>query len=388
MKKSLMFIAVMAVLMSLIGFGIIQSRTAEETIKSVIDGKGVPSATASPGVPQPKPLPTVRVETVTPQTLTRTMALTGEVAPTRTARLASPGEGPVATCAVSSCMVREGDWVEKGQALLQISRNKSAQAQLAAAAQALKEQEKELQRITQLVEGGAVPGAQLDAARSKCENARAQLAKAEESAGDYQVVAPWSGIVSKVFVTEGDYVAPRTPLIEMFDPASLVVRFAVAETQSTEIRKGMPVQIQLDAHPGKTFPGTISRVYPGLNEKTRTRTVEALLTEPVALLPGMFARIEVVLARIPDALTVPAYSLVPTSDGGYAAFVVADGKAMRRKLSLGMEIDGRVHVLSGLQAGDRVIVAGQEKLKDGAMVKVLEPAAAKSSAAIEGGARP
>lgn len=385
MKKSLMFIAVMAVLMSLIGFGIIQSRTAEETIKSVIDGKGVPSATASPGVPRPKPLPTVRVETVTPQTLTRTMALTGEVAPTRTARLASPVDGPVAT---TCCIVREGDWVEKGQALLQITRNKSAQAQLAAAAQALKEQEKELQRITQLVESGAVPGAQLDAARSKCENARAQLAKAEESAGDYQVVAPWRGVVSKVFVTEGDYAAPRTPLIEMFDPASLVVQFAVAETQSTEIRKGMPVQVQLDAHPGKTFPGTISRVYPGLNEKTRTRTVEALLTESVALLPGMFARIEVVLARIPDALTVPAYSLVPTSDGGYAAFVVADGKAMRRKLSLGVEIDGRVHVLSGLQAGDRVIVAGQEKLKDGAMVKVLEPAAAKSSAAVEGGARP
>ena len=367
MKKSLFFIGMMAVL-SLIGFGIIQSRTAEGTIKSA-DGKGMPPAAGSMAVPQAKPLPAVRVEIVAPRPLSKTVALTGAVAPTRTARLASPGEGPVEACARATCMVREGDRVSQGQVLIQISRNKSAQAQLTAARQALKEQETELQRITQLVEGGAVPGAQLDAARSKYENARAQLAKAEESAGDYLIEAPWTGIVSKVFVTEGDYVAPRAPLVEIFDPASLVVRFSVPETQSTEVREGLPVEVRLDAHTGKTFPGTISRVYPGLNEKTRTRTVEATLTDPVGLLPGMFARIQVLLARIPEAVTVPAHSLVPTSDGGYAAFVLEAGKAMRRNLKIGREIDGRVHVLFGLQAGDRVIVAGHEKLKDGAAVK-------------------
>lgn len=371
MKKSLLFIAVMAVL-SLIGFGIVQSRTTQGTITSA-DGKAAPAAASSSTVSQAKPLPAVRVEIVAPQPLSRTMALTGAVAPNRTARLASPGEGPVEACATANCMVREGDRVEQGQVLIQISRNKSAQAQLAAARQALREQETELQRITQLVEGGAVPGAQLDAARSKYENARAQLAKAEESAGDYLIEAPWSGIVSKVFVTEGDYVAPRAPLVEIFDPASLVVRFSVPETQCTEVREGLPVEVRLDAHPGKTYPGKISRVYPGLNEKTRTRTVEAALTEPAVLLPGMFARIEVILARIPETVTVPANSLVPAPDGGYAVFVLEAGKAVRRNLNVGEEIDGRVHVLSGLQAGDQVIVAGHEKLKNGAAVKA-EPA--------------
>ncbi|MDZ7582968.1 MAG: efflux RND transporter periplasmic adaptor subunit [Deltaproteobacteria bacterium] len=366
------------------GSRFLQMLPGEKEAAAVID---TPSSQTAAAVPESKSLPLVAVETIQADTLVKTVAVTGAVTPTRTARLASPGEGPVETCAVSSCMVREGDRVEKGQALLQISRNKAAQAQLAAASQALKEQESELQRVTQLVQGGAVPGAQLDAARSKYENARAQLAKAMESAGDYLVEAPWSGIVSKVFVTEGDYVAPRTPLIEIFDPASLVVQFAVPETQCTEVHDGMPVEVQLDAHTGKIFPGTISRVYPKLDDKTRTRTVEATLSGSVALLPGMFARIQVVLARTPDAVTVPAYSLVPGPDGGYAAFVVEGEKAVRRKLDIGVEIDGRVHILSGLRAGDRVIVAGQEKLKDGASVKVLETAAAQTGAAVKAGDR-
>ena len=386
MKKSLIFASVIVVL-SLIGFGVVQSRTAEGTIEAPGAGKGAQSAAAPREAPKDKPLPAVRVETVAPQPLSRTAALTGAVVPTRTARLASPGEGPVEACSKNSCMVREGDRVEKGQVLIQISRNKSAQAQLAAATQALKEQETELQRITQLVQGGAVPGAQLDAARSKFENARAQLAKAEESAGDYLIEAPWSGVVSKVFVTEGDYVAPRAPLIEIFDPASLVVQFAVPESQCTEVQERLPVQVQLDAHPGKSFQGTISRIYPLLDERTRTRTVEATLTEAVDLIPGMFARIQVLMARIPDALTVPSYCLVASPGGGYAAFVFQDDKAVRCELATGLEVDGRVQILSGLRAGDRVIVAGQEKLKNGTRVKVLEPQGALTGATDKGGAR-
>lgn len=228
-----------------------------------------------------------------------------------------------------------------------------------------------------------MPGAQFDVVLSKYENARAQLAKAEESAGDYLIEAPWTGIVAKVFVTEGDYVAPRTPLIEIFDPASLVVSFSVPETQSVEVRKGLPVVVRLDAHPGKTYSGKISRVYPSLNEKTRTRTVEAVLIEPALLLPGMFVRIQVILARIPEAITVPANSLVSVPNDGYAVFVLESGKAMRRNLNIGEEIDGRVHVLSGLQAGDRVIVAGHAKLKNGEAVKA-EPGEGGDSSPMKG----
>ncbi len=326
-------------------------------------------------------LPAVRVEIVNAAPLTQKLSLTGAVVPTRTARLASPGEGPIEACAVTECMVREGDQVERGQVLLQISRNKAARAQLDAAEQALAEQELDLQRITQLVQGGAIPGAQLDTARSRYESARAQLAKAQESAEDYLITAPWPGIVATVFVTEGDYVAPRTPLIELFDPASLVVQCEVPESRATEVAAGLPVELRFDAHPGALFNGTVSRVYPQLDERTHTRTVEVSVGDQVELLPGMFVRLQVALAHLVDAVTVPTYSLVAMANGEQAVFILDDQQVVRRPVRLGAEIDGRVQILSGVRPGDRVVVAGQEKLKDGARVTVQEAAAAATGAA-------
>jgi RND family efflux transporter MFP subunit len=374
MKKGF-WITFSLLLLSLVVFGVFHfyglSRVAQAG--PVGNGKeperGVPPVATIGEVRKEKPLPVVTVQTVMTANLSKTMELTGSVTPTRTARMASPGEGPVEVCAVRNCMVREGDLVKKGQVLLQIGRNSAAEAQLAAARQALKEQEMELQRVEQLVQGGAIAGSQLDTARSKYENARAQLAKAMESNEDYSVKAPWDGTVFKVHVAEGDYVAPRTPLIEIFDRASMVVQFAIPEAESTQVREEMPVQVRFDAHPGKTFKGKIVRVYPQLDERMRTRSVEAAMIDPVSLIPGMFSRIQVFLAQISDAVIVPAEAVRVTPDGERAVFVIQDDKAQRRKVQTGIEEAGRVQIVSGIHPGERVIVAGNENLKDGAQIQ-------------------
>jgi membrane fusion protein (multidrug efflux system) len=278
--------------------------------------------------------------------------------------MASPGEGPVL-----NCKVREGDIVKRGEKVLGIGRNTAAQALVAASQAAFKEQEQELKRVQQLVESGAIPGAQLDTARSKFESAKAQVAKARESAEDYSVEAPWDGIVSKVLVRDGDYVAPRTALVELFDPHSLVIRFSVPEAQATEIRENMAITAQLDAYSGKTFQGRVKRVYPELDIRMRTRTAEAVLDGPVDLIPGMFARIEVLLQSVPEAVTVPSETVIVTPKGDRIAFVVLDGKAVRKKVETGIEKDGRVQITKGIQPGDQVIVSGNEKLKEGAEVQ-------------------
>jgi membrane fusion protein (multidrug efflux system) len=314
---------------------------------------------------KPKALPTVGTEIIKSRGLAKTVELTGSVAATRLARMASPGEGPIL-----NCKVREGDIVKRGEKVLSIGRNTAAQALVAASQAAFKEQEQELKRVRQLVDSGAIPGAQLDAARSKFESAKAQVAKARESAEDYSVEAPWDGIVSKVLVRDGDYVAPRTALVELFDPHSLVIRFSVPEVQTTEIRENMAVKAQLDAYPGKTFQGRVDRVYPELDARMRTRTVEAVLGDPVDLIPGMFARIEVLLQSVPEAVTVPSEAVIVTPKGERVAFVVENGKAVRRKVETGIEKEGRVQILKGVQSGEQVIVSGNEKLRDGAEVQV------------------
>lgn len=310
-------------------------------------------------------LPVVLVEKAQQKSLSRSIELTGSVVASKIARLASPGEGPI-----QNCEVREGDRVQKGRRLLVIGRNKATRAMLAAAQEALSEQAQELQRVRQLVENGAIPGVQLDAARTKYESAKAQVAKARESTEDFSITVPWDGVVAKVSVADGDYVAPRTPLVEIFDPASLVVQMAVPEAQSTKVRERMPVQVRLDAYPNQSFKGKITRVYPQLDTRMRTRTVEAKLSDSVDLIPGMFARVQIFLETIPDAVVVSAQALKVTSKKAQTVFIVENGKAFKRQVETGIEAENEVQITKGIRPGELVIVSGHEKLKDGAPVQV------------------
>jgi RND family efflux transporter MFP subunit len=317
------------------------------------------------GAQKAKPVPVVAVQKAQVAPISRTLDLTGTATPTRQARLASPGEGPI-----QNCRVREGDQVKRGERVLSIGRSGAAAAQVTAMAESVKEQAAELNRTKILVQSGAIPGSQLDTARAKYEGARALMAKARESAGDYSVAAPWDGVVSKVLVKDGDFVAPRAPLVEMYDPNSLVIRLAIPEAQSTLVLKGMPVKVQLDAYPGKTFEGKISLVYPDLDARMRTRTAEVKLDYPVALIPGMFARLQVVIETAADAVVVPGDAVLVLPNGEKVVFIIKDGKAQRRVVQTGMEAEGRVQVVSGVQPGETVVTAGNEKLKDGMEVKV------------------
>ena len=183
------------------------------------------------------------------------------------------------------------------------------------------------------------------------------------------MAAPWDGVVSKVLVKDGDFVAPRAPLVEMYDPNSLVIRLAVPEAQSTLVFKGMPVKVQMDAYPGKTFEGKISLVYPDLDTRMRTRTAEVKLDYPVALIPGMFARLQVVIETATDAVVVPGDAVLVLPNGEKVAFILKDGKAQRRVVQTGLEAGGQVQIVSGIQPGETVVTAGNEKLKDGMEVK-------------------
>jgi len=308
----------------------------------------------------------IRVETVKQTPLKLTLALTGSVEAGRIAQLASPVEGPVLGVSVG-----EGDLVKSGQVLLGLGHTEGATALVDSLREDLKKEEDNLDRTRRLVASGALAGEQLDIAAANMARIRAQLTKAQETTRDYAVRAPWAGVVSKMRVRDGDFVAPRAPLAEIYDPASLIVRLSAPEQEAVHLEPGMQAEVELDAYPGERFSAHISRLYPYLDNHTRSRIVEITFAQAPVLLPGMFARARIVRETIADAITVPAYSLV-TAAGGMEAFVVQDGKAVRRKVETGSEVNGRVRILTGLVEGDRLIVAGQEKLKDGAAVKVLE----------------
>lgn len=330
-------------------------------------GKKQPAKPATPPI-------AVTVETVASRPFARLLTVTGTVEPTTVAGLASPAEGPVV-----GCRVREGDHVTEGQQLLRIGRQQSATAAQVSASEELRRQEQEFQRVTALVREKAIAGDQLDTARAALERARAAMAQAEQAADDYTVRAPWAGVVSRVRVADGNYVAPRTALVDLYDPASLVLRFAVPEDHAFSLAAGGRVQASFDALPERTFALEILRAYPELDRRLRTRTFEAKLPHDGAFAPGMFARIRAVLEEQPAAFTVPVEAVL--GDGALSfVFLFAEGKAVRRPVETGFEQDGRVWVRAGIVAGDRVIVGGIERIKDGAAVRLEGGAPARKEA--------
>lgn len=325
-----------------------------------------PSCGSGKGGPEQaqKKAPEVRVAPAKKSAISRTLELTGSVEAYRLALPASPAEGPVV-----STRVREGDRVKAGDTLLTIGRKTGADALVVSLREELRKEEENLRSTERLVADQALPGEQLDAARASYERARAQMAKAEESARDYSIIAPWNGVISRLKVKEGDFVPPRAPLLEMYDPTSLVIRAAVPERNAAEIKNGMKVAVLLDARPGAAIPSRVSRVYPYLDDRLRTRTIEIEAPRSIALLPGMFARLTLNLETIEDAVVVPIDALVATP-AGPVVFVVDSTTAVRRRVQAGIEEAGCIQIISGVEAGERVVTAGNDKLKDGSPVRI------------------
>mgnify|MGYP005849626815 FL=1 len=398
-------------------------------ITTIVGCGGGDSGSAQPQMKAPL----VTVEPVTSGGITRSLDLTAEVVPVESIQISSTVEGPIGylpwregdrveagqkLIEINREMYRAE--VKAAEAALAVAQAKlddlkagTRPEEIEKARQSVREAEEsaefeksDLERIMQLVESGALPGEEIEKARvrqtaaeSKLNAARKHLemlesgftptaigiqeAAVKEAAAKLElaqarlneciITAPFTGTITKVFVRKGDMAAMRTPLLEMADLSSLVVRCAVPETSSSEVRQGMKAQVRLDALPDKVLPAEIVRVYPELDPRMRTRTIELTVQEPVALVPGMFGRVRLIIESVPDAVTVPVQAVIVTPAGLQVAFVAIEGKAAQRKVETGIEEGGRIQILSGLTPGEKVIVSGQEKLKDGAEIRLPGP---------------
>lgn len=310
------------------------------------------------------PAAAVAVEEVAASDFQRVLSLTATVEPAVTANLSSPAEGPVVFAGI-----REGDTVTSGQELFRIGRRDYADAALASARAELMRQNEDFRRTEQLVKTGAVSKDQLDQARSNLEKARAGFAQAQQQSEDYAVFAPWSGTVSKVLTNLGNYVAPRTPMAEIYDPKSLVLRFAIPEDHALHVKEGLAFAARFDAMHDESFDLQVERAYGDIDRRLRVRFFEAALPEGRKFIPGMFARLRVPIETIGSAVTVPEACVLGGTDKPFV-FVVEEGTTTMRKIRTGPTQDGRVVVAEGLRPGEQVVVQGFERIQDGSPVKI------------------
>jgi HlyD family secretion protein len=346
----------------------------------------------------------VRVQSVAQGTVEETVTNTraGTVKACRRARISPATGGQIATL-----NVHKGDRVTNGQLLFELwSKDLKAQVALAEAELQTRSSrrveacvnaaiaERDVKRLKPLFERKLVSNEDIDIARTKVKAARASCTAAGSAIDEAQqrielarveierrqLRAPFAGIVAEVNGEVGEFVTPSPPgiatppAVDLIDDGCLYVSAPIDEVDASRISVGQVARVSLDAFRGRQFAARIKRIAPyvvDFEKQARTVEIEATFepaeVSPGLLLPGYSADVEVVLERHESVLRVPTEVLLDND----AVFVLSDGKALKRRLKIGLRNWQFTEVLEGITKGDQIIInLDAEGLHEGVEVKV------------------
>lgn len=186
------------------------------------------------------------------------------------------------------------------------------------------------------------------------------------------VTSPIAGTVGRMYLDRGAQVSPQIAISKIVNMDNVKVKVDVSEIDLPKLEEGQTVILKVDAYPDKEFKGNVDRISPVLDLWSRTAPVEIMVPNPDCLLkPGMFARTWILVR---ESLQVPyvAKDAIIEKEDGFYVFVIEQEKAHLCKISLGLEQDTNVEVKKGLKTGDMVVVMGQTGLEEGTPVKVVQ----------------
>ena len=277
---------------------------------------------------------------------------------------------PVVTATISSITVRSGDQVKQGEVVVRLdSRELKARAEQArqavVAAKATRARvEKDLKRMQsiQKADAGAVSRADLDRAQAAVSTTRAQLLRAQrredeaKTALSYSTLtAPIAGRVVERYADPGDTARQGEPLLRMYDPGTLRLEASVRESVASKLAKGQQLSVRIDALQ-KEFAGSVDEIVPSADPGSRSFLVKVSLSSSAGLYPGMFGRLLVPIGQI-DRIYIPQNSVTRVGQLDFVIVKTTAG-AVRRYVRLGGQAtDDRVEAISGLSAGDRILIS-------------------------------
>lgn len=316
------------------------------------------------GGPPPAPVTTAKVEL---GSIAREVELSAVVEPIRAVGVTSQ-----LSTTVQAIFAEEGDRVGRGAVLARLDVSEIA-ALLASAEAAHEVARAAFERAETLHARQIITQAEYERDRAALAAAEAQMRQLRTRAGYGTVRAPLAGVVIEKNVEAGDVVAPQEQLFRLADVSTLVVRVGVSELDVGQLKEGDDVEVRLDAAPEQPASGSIRRIFPSADPETRLVPVEVALTRGSVARPGFLARVTLRLGERDSVAIVPAGAIL-TESGGESAFVVVNGKAIRREVETGLVSQGRTEVVSGLRPGETVVVEGNHALRDSAAVRVVESA--------------
>lgn len=313
----------------------------------------------------------VEVEEITPRSFTQSVRLTG-VAQAMYDVVVSAEEGGVVRAIVRD----KGRPIRAGQAIVQLD-DAILRAQVATATAQSQLADEVWERRRKLYEEDGI-GSELSylEARYAAEQARGSLEALEERLARTTVRAPISGILDDRFVEVGAMVSPGTRVARIVHTESIKILAGVPERYALEVTAGAGVSVGFSVLPGEQFESTVTYAGATVDPQSRTFAVELVLPNPGGRIkPEMIADIEIVREEVGEAIVVPQQALVSMEDG-FVVFVVEGtgeaARASRRSVEISVSQGNEIVVGSGLEAGDRLVVVGQQGLTEGDRVRIVE----------------
>jgi membrane fusion protein, multidrug efflux system len=342
---------------------------------------GTPAAAAGkPGAPAGGAMPAmpVEAEVVKSDRVLQEIIAVGSLRSNESVVLSSEIAGRIA-----GIHFREGQPAAKGTLLFELD-DSIYRAELEQARAGLALSQRNHERAKELFERKLISTRERDEAAAKLDVDRATVQLAEARIAKTRIRAPFEGTVGLRAVSPGDYVSAGQPLAPLEQISVLKADFRLSEAALSVIRVGQTLNLEVDAYPGKVFPGRVYAIDPRLAEETRSIGVRARVpNDKGELRPGLFARVRLVIAERANAVLVPEQAIVPMGEKLFV-YVIEDGKAAIRPVQLGVRQSGRVEVTTGVQPGDTVITAGVQKIGPGSAVNPINlqppPAAQDGSA--------
>ncbi|MCV6590468.1 MAG: efflux RND transporter periplasmic adaptor subunit [Marinobacterium sp.] len=266
---------------------------------------------------------------------------------------------------INAILFEEGQLVRKGTPLFRLD-GAIYQAELKEAQARVHLSEIAYRRADSLLKKRVGSEQERDSTLAQLQVDQARQALAQTRLDKMQVVAPFSGRTGLRLVSPGDYVTAGQDMVELTDLSSLKVDFRVPEIYLPAIRTGQTLKIELDTFPGQVFEGSVYAIAPGADSRAHNIELRARIANPDGKLrPGLFARIQLILASNANSILIPEQAIIP-DNGAFFVQRVKEGNVIEKvQVQLGQRRPGEVEVRSGLNTGDVLVIAGQLKLRPG-----------------------
>ncbi|MBE0676878.1 MAG: efflux RND transporter periplasmic adaptor subunit, partial [Bacteroidales bacterium] len=293
---------------------------------------------------------------ITPSVIKEFINSTGTILPDEEVELSFETSGKIVAIYFS-----EGTRISKGDLLAKIN-DRHLQAQLLKLeAQRRLAQDKEF-RQKSLLERDAISRESYDQIVTELEALDADILLVRARIMETELRAPFDGIIGLRYFSEGSYATTSTKIARLVKVKPLKLEFSINERYAGEIKPGFPITFQIDGILDP-FPAKVYALDPKVDMTTRTFTVRAIYPNTnEELKPGRFARINLQLSEVDNAISIPTEALIPEMDGE-KVFLFRSGKAMPVKVTTGLRTESVIQITSGLSFGDTIITSGILQLR-------------------------